>query len=90
MKDRPSLLMSLGKTLPIQVRARLTVAASSYLPQRGSTPLSSSSNHVAGLVYAGTTNYWIFSVITNVSVPTGVTELMIVPVKFEAVEASKL
>ena len=36
------------------------------------TPLSSSSNHVAGLVYAGTTNYWIFSVITNVSVATGV------------------
>jgi hypothetical protein len=32
-------------------------------------PLSSSSNHVAGLVYAGTTNFWIFNVIavTNVS-----------------------
>lgn len=32
-------------------------------------PLSSSSNHIAGLVYAGTTNYWIFNVIafTNVS-----------------------
>jgi hypothetical protein len=36
------------------------------------TPLSSSSNHIAGLVYAGTTNYWIFNVITNVSVPAGV------------------
>ena len=24
--------------------------------------LSPSSNHIAGLVYAGTTNYWIFSV----------------------------
>src|SRR2546422_7254738 len=36
------------------------------------TPLSSTSNHVAGLVYANTTNYWIFSVITNVSVATGV------------------
>src|SRR5947208_9487604 len=36
------------------------------------TPLSSSSNHVAGLVYANTTNYWIFSVITNVSVASGV------------------
>lgn len=32
------------------------------------TPLSSASNHVAGLVYAGTTNYWTFSVITNVTV----------------------
>ena len=32
-------------------------------------PLSPSSNHIAGLVYAGTTNYWIFNVIafTNVS-----------------------
>src|SRR5438093_13785584 len=32
-------------------------------------PLSPSSNHIAGLVYAGTTNYWIFSVIayTNVA-----------------------
>jgi hypothetical protein len=35
------------------------------------TPLSSSSNHIAGLVYARTTNYWIFNVITNVSVPVG-------------------
>ena len=34
--------------------------------------LSPSSNHVAGLVYAGTTNYWTFSVITNVTVPSGV------------------
>src|SRR5438046_1980292 len=32
-------------------------------------PLSPSSNHIAGLVYAGTTNYWIFNVIayTNVA-----------------------
>jgi hypothetical protein len=32
-------------------------------------PLSSTSNHIAGLVYAGTTNYWIFNVIafTNVA-----------------------
>jgi hypothetical protein len=35
-------------------------------------PLSSSSNHIAGLVYAGTTNYWIFNVISNVVVPAGV------------------
>ncbi len=35
-------------------------------------PLSSSSNHVAGLVYAGTTNYWTFSVITNVTVGAGI------------------
>jgi hypothetical protein len=32
-------------------------------------PLSPSSNHIAGLVYAGTTNYWIFSVITYTNVP---------------------
>jgi len=32
-------------------------------------PLSPSSNHIAGLVYAGTTNFWIFNVIafTNVA-----------------------
>lgn len=30
--------------------------------------LSSTANHVAGLIYAGTTNYWVFNVITNVSV----------------------
>ena len=32
-------------------------------------PLASTSNHIAGLVYAGTTNYWLFNVIafTNVS-----------------------
>jgi hypothetical protein len=32
------------------------------------TPLSNSSNHIAGLVYAGTTNWWIFNVISNVTV----------------------
>jgi hypothetical protein len=32
-------------------------------------PLSPSSNHIAGLVYAGTTNYWTFSVITYTNVP---------------------
>jgi len=36
------------------------------------TPLSSSSNHIAGLVYAGTTNYWIFNVISNVTVDASV------------------
>jgi hypothetical protein len=35
-------------------------------------PLGSGSNHIAGLVYAGTTNYWIFRVIATVSVPTGI------------------
>jgi len=35
------------------------------------TPLTPISNHIAGLVYAGTTNYWIFTVITNVSVASG-------------------
>ncbi|HEX7862010.1 MAG TPA: hypothetical protein VF773_16880 [Verrucomicrobiae bacterium] len=33
-----------------------------------SAPLSPSSNHVAGLIYGGTTSYWTFSVITNVIV----------------------
>jgi hypothetical protein len=32
----------------------------------------SGSTHTAGLVYAGTTNYWTFAVITNVVVPSGV------------------
>lgn len=32
------------------------------------TVLSSTANHTAGLIYAGTTNYWVFNVITNVSV----------------------
>lgn len=31
-------------------------------------PLSSSANHTAGLIYAGTTNYWTFLPITNVVV----------------------
>ena len=30
------------------------------------TPLSAASVHTAGLVYAGTTNYWLFNVISNV------------------------
>lgn|GEM_PF-1911698 len=34
------------------------------------TPLSSASNHVAGLIYSGTTNWWIFSVINYTNVPT--------------------
>jgi len=32
------------------------------------TLLSSSTSHTAGLIYAGTTNYWIFNVISNVVV----------------------
>ncbi len=34
-------------------------------------PLASGSTHTAGLVYAGTTNYWTFTVSTYVEVPTG-------------------
>ena len=33
------------------------------------TPLASGSTNTAGLVYAGGTNYWTFTVITNVAVP---------------------
>jgi hypothetical protein len=35
-------------------------------------PLASGSTHTAGLVYAGTTNYWTFTVITTVSIASGV------------------
>ncbi len=34
--------------------------------------LASGSTHTAGLVYADTTNYWTFTVITNVTIATGV------------------
>ncbi len=35
-------------------------------------PLASGSTNTAGLVYAGGTNYWTFTVITNVAVPASV------------------
>ncbi len=40
-----------------------------YVPE---PPMASGSTHTAGLVYAGTTNYWTFTVISNVVVPAAV------------------
>lgn len=39
---------------------------------RPDPPMASGSTHTAGLVYAGTTNYWTFTVISNVVVPDGI------------------
>jgi hypothetical protein len=40
-----------------------------YVPN---PPLAGGSTNTAGLVYAGGTNWWTFTVITNVSVPAGI------------------
>jgi hypothetical protein len=39
---------------------------------RPEPPMASGSTHTAGLVYAGTTNYWTFTVISNVVIPAGI------------------